>query len=109
MHIWVCRCGGALAQQLQAAVVVEDVSLQGAHGEAELEAVLRPAARPLRMLDTIGMDMTNNALTEKLPFITRAGFRGNVPNSFFTFSIPIPHWPSSQCNSGLGSTSSSMI
>lgn len=44
-----------LAQLLQAAVVVEDVSLQGAAGGGELLAALRPAAGTLRALDTTHM------------------------------------------------------
>ena len=46
-----CRCCGPVAQLLSAAVVVEDVSLQGVADGGKLLATLTPASGTLRVLD----------------------------------------------------------
>ena len=52
---WTYRCGGALKELLQAAVVAEEVLIQRPAGTSGLLAALAPAAGTLRTLDAVIM------------------------------------------------------
>jgi hypothetical protein len=77
MRLWRRTCRGALRHLLEAAVVVEDVSLQGAQGGNELLAALIPAAETLRCLDFSFINEIHNEVPSS---VERTGL-ANIANT----------------------------